>query len=581
MITLKDRWLAPRQETNRNSTIPSSLERCRETGRIEAFRLQWRPGKPNRPHIFWDSDVAKVLEGMALSLRLFPDPAMATELDQLVELVLSSQQPDGYLNSYFTQVEPDKRWQNLFVNHELYCAGHLIEAAVAHYRVTGKTNFLDGMRRYADCIATVFGRGENQRRGCPGHEELELALVKLADATGEKKYLELAQYFIDERGTSPSSFLAERPDVTGNELKGCQAHLPVREQREADGHAVRALYLYCGMADVAARTGDGELLAACERLFDNVVERRMYVTGGVGSTAHGEAFTVDYHLPNDSAYAESCAAIALLLFADRMLKLTGDAKYREIVERVLFNSLLAGISLSGDRFFYANLPEVAANTFTFGHINKERQPWFGCSCCPTNYCRILPQLGEFCYRRTAEKLIINVPVAMVIEERDFELEIHSDYPVGGKVEVEVRRAKNLKLEIGGGSYTVNGGDRLKLEMALPVRLLYSHPKVTTNAGRAAVMRGPLVYVLESVDNPEIELATAVMAGKLSEVPAEIGGVPFMGLEGAGRAVPRTAAGGPLYREERPEEVACRLRFIPVALWQNRGPAELETWVGVK
>jgi len=406
-------------------------------------------------------------------------------------------------------------------------------------------------------------------------------LVKLADATGEKKYLELAQYFIDERGTSPSSFLPERPDVTMNELKGCQAHLPVREQREADGHAVRALYLYCGMADVAARTGDRELLAACERLFNNVVERRMYVTGGVGSTAHGEAFTVDYHLPNDSAYAESCAAIALLLFADRMLKLTGDAKYREIVERVLFNSLLAGISLSGDRFFYANLPEVAANTFTFGHVSKERQPWFGCSCCPTNYCRILPQLGEFCYRRTAEKLCIDIPVAMVIEERDFELELHSSYPVGSKVAVEVRRAKNLQLEIGGRSYTVNSGDRLELEIALPVRLLYSHPKVTTNAGRAAVMRGPLVYVLESIDNPDIELATAVMAGKLSEVPAEIGGVPFMGLEGVGQAVPRTAAAGPLYREERPEEAACRLRFIPVALWQNRGPAELETWIGVK
>lgn len=581
MIMLQDRWLAPRQEINHTSTIPNSLERCRETGRIEAFQLHWQPGKPNRPHIFWDSDVAKVLEGMALSLGLFPDPAMAAELEQLIELVLSAQQPDGYLNSYFTQVEPDQRWSNLFDHHELYCAGHLIEAAVAHFRATGKTNFLDGMRRYADYIATVFGRGENQRRGCPGHEELELALVKLADATGEKKYLELARYFIDERGTLPSSFLGERPQVTFEELRNRQAHLPVREQREADGHAVRALYLYCGMADVAARTGDRELLAACERLFDNVTERRMYVTGGVGSTAVGEAFTVDYHLPNDSAYAESCAAIALLLFADRMLKLTGEVKYREIVERVLFNSLLAGISLSGDRFFYANLPEVAANTFCFGHISKERQPWFGCSCCPTNYCRILPQLGAFCYRRTAEVLCIDVPVAMVINDRDFELEIQSDYPVGGNVAVEVRRAENLRLEIGGESVTVNGGDRLELEIKLPVRMLYSHPKVTTNAGRTAVMRGPLIYVLESVDNPDIELASAVISGEFSVSPDEIGEVPFMRLECPGRAVPRTAAGGALYCEERPEHTDCRLRFIPFALWQNRGPAELETWIGAR
>ncbi|MGE4564304.1 MAG: glycoside hydrolase family 127 protein [Victivallaceae bacterium] len=581
MITLKDRWLAPRQETNRSSTIPSSLERCRETGRIEAFRLQWRPGEPNRPHIFWDSDVAKVLEGMALSLELFPDPAMAAELEELITLVLSAQQPDGYLNSYFTQVEPDKRWSNLFDHHELYCAGHLIEAAVAHYRATGKTNFLDGMRRYADYIATVFGRGANRRRGCPGHEELELALVKLADATGEKKYLDLARYFIDERGTPPSCFLGERPQVTVEELRNRQAHRPVREQCEADGHAVRALYLYCGMADVAARTGDRELLAACERLFDNVTERRMYVTGGVGSTAIGEAFTADYHLPNDSAYAESCAAIALLLFADRMLKLTGEAKYREVVERVLFNSLLAGISLSGDRFFYANLPEVAANTFTFGHISKERQPWFGCSCCPTNYCRIMPQLGEFCYRRTARTLCIDVPVAMVINEHDFELEIDSAYPVGGKVTVEVRRAKDLKLDIGGRSYMVNGGDRLDLELELPVRLLYSHPKVTANAGRAALARGPLIYVLESVDNPDIELATAVLAGEFSAAADAIGGVPFVRLESPGRAVPRTAAGGALYREAQPEYVDCRLSFIPFALWQNRGPSELETWVGAR
>lgn len=578
MITLKDRHLAPRQAANRLSTIPSSLARCRETGRLDAFRLNYQPGAPNRPHIFWDSDVAKVMEGMAHSLRLFPDPQMAGELEELITLVLSAQQPDGYLNSYFAQLETGNRWGNLYINHELYCAGHLIEAAVAHFRLTGQTRFLDAMRRCADYIGSVFGTGPGQRRGCPGHEEIELALVKLADATGESKYLDLAKYFIDERGAEPNTFRLEHPDLTYDQLKNTQAHLPVREQRDADGHAVRALYLYSAMADLADRTGDLELLKACERLFDSVAGRRMYVTGGVGSSVIGEAFTVDYHLPNDSAYAESCAAIALMLFAHRMLKITGNAKYRDVVERVIFNALPAGISLSGDRFFYANPPEVAANSFTPGSVEKERQPWFNCSCCPTSYCRIMPQLGDFCVRRTPGKVIIDIPVAMVIADEELEIEIRTDYPVGGSVEIEVRRADCVELEIGSWVFGINSGDKLELEIPLPVRLLYTHPRVTSNAGRAALMRGPLLYALESVDNPGIELSSAEMTGDFEPSMDEIGSTPFVRLTCAGRAVARHEAGGPLYSEEPPERRECRLSFIPYALWQNRGPAELEVFV---
>ena len=371
-IQLHDSVFAPRQKTGHDVTIPSCLKRCRETGRIDAFRLQWKKGDPNPPHVYWDSDVAKVLEGMAEMLMIHPDPAMEKELDELVDLIVSAQRDDGYLNVHFTVVEPEKRWSNLGDWHELYCAGHLIEAAVAHFQATGSRKFLDAMCRYADYIASVFGPAPGQKRGYPGHEEIELALVRLYRTTGETRYLNLAKYFIDERGADPNYFSETEKSIPRDFLSNRQAHKPVREQEQAVGHAVRAVYLYCGMVDVAVETRDCVLLNAAIRLFDNLSRRRMYITGGIGSTSIGEAFTTDFGLPNDTAYAESCAAIGLAMFAKRLLDVTNEGKYADVLERVLYNNALSGISLSGDEFFYVNLLEVNDATHEHGNTCKKQ-----------------------------------------------------------------------------------------------------------------------------------------------------------------------------------------------------------------
>jgi DUF1680 family protein len=321
-VTMMNGLLSARSTINREVTLPIEYEQCRRTGRLAAFNLNWKPGKPHKPHVFWDSDVAKWIEAVGYSLATHPDPELERKADRVIGKIARSQQPDGYMNSYFTTVEPEKRWSNLRDLHELYCAGHMIEAAVAYYEGTGKRRLLDVVCRYADYIASVFGRGKGKKRGYPGHEEIELALVKLYRATGESRYLDLASFFIDERGQKPSYFRKEeaarnqgKKDYRRQEdYSTNQAHIPVREQTEAVGHAVRACYLYAGMADVASETGDTVLLNACRRLWDNITQKRMYIHGGVGSTRHDECFTFDYDLPNESAYAETCASIALVFF---------------------------------------------------------------------------------------------------------------------------------------------------------------------------------------------------------------------------------------------------------------------------
>ncbi|MBQ2335768.1 MAG: glycoside hydrolase family 127 protein, partial [Victivallales bacterium] len=331
-----------RQTVNRENTLPIEYRQCKETGRIDAWKLEWKPGMPNPPHIFWDSDVAKLVEAVGYSLAQFPDPKMEALMDELIDWMEKAQQPDGYLNTHFISVEPEKRWTNLRDWHELYCAGHLMEAAVAYYRGTGKRKMLDILCRYADYIATVFGPGPDQKHGYPGHEEIELALVKLAEATGNKKYLNLAEYFINERGKKPHYYDIEREqrgDTSPYRLGGPdilpyaynQSHLPVREQKTAEGHSVRACYLYAGMASVARETGDQSLIDACKTLWDNITTKRMYIHGGIGSSRFGERFSFDYDLPNEEAYAETCAAIALAFFAHNMLRLEADSRYADVL----------------------------------------------------------------------------------------------------------------------------------------------------------------------------------------------------------------------------------------------------------
>lgn len=605
-IRLHDGFFAPRQETNRKTTIPSCIRRCEETGRLKAFKLEWKKGDPDQPHVYWDSDVAKVLEGMAVALLLRRDPELEKELDELVALVISAQQPDGYLNTHFTVVEPENRWKDLSHLHELYCAGHLMEAAVAHYQATGKRNFLETMCRYADYIDSVFGREAGKKRGYPGHEEIELALIKLYRATGEKRYLDLSRYFIEERGVEPNYF-AEVESASPSLLKNIQADKPVRSQTEADGHAVRAMYLFAGVTDVAGETCDKKLLETAERVFRNVTQRRMYITGGIGSTQSGEAFTRDYDLPNSTAYAESCAAISLIFFAKRLQDLTGKSEYADVLERVLYNNALSGISLQGDTFFYANPLEMNETFFERGHIHSSRQKWFDCSCCPTNYCRFLPRLGLFCADAAPDKLRIDIPAAMTVSRPEYELEIFGKYPYDGKILVRIVKGGKFALAVRipawcrkynillngkisdaalqNGYWTLerewSSGDEILLELDMPAEVIYANAAVPADIGKAAIQRGPVVYCLESVDNPGILLHTARISGHPVFEVTEASGLPegTPAIRFSGEAA--EPADNQLYSVKPPVYKPVQLCAIPFSLWQNRGESSMQVFLQVK
>lgn len=600
-IRLNDPVFSGRIRKNREVTIPANIEKCRATGRIDSFKLEWKEGMPGKPHIFWDSDFAKVMEGYAFSLMLDPDPEKERELNGFIDLIVSAQQPDGYLNTYFTQVEPENRWKQLWQNHELYCAGHLMEAAVAHFQATGKRNFLDCMCRYADYIATVFGPGEHQLHGYPGHQEIELALCKLAQVTGEHKYAELAAYFINERGKTPSWFAGEPGNAN---LKNLQADLPIREQNEVNGHAVRALYYLAGAVDVAESSGDPELLAACRRLWENVVQKRMYITGGIGSSRLGEEFTSDYDLPNAQAYAESCASIALVLCADRLLNLTADSRYADEMERAIYNGVFAGLSLSGDRFFYMN---PLANGPEYRYYAHERQPWFDCSCCPTNFCRFIPQLGSFACSVSGDTLLVNIPAACdgtaTFSGGSLEFSMEGSYPYSGAIRFRVRSVSGqcrIGFRIPGWcrAYTLsyngktvaekpeNGyvylarewhaGDVVELNLEMPVRIVYANPRVMDNAGKAALMRGPLVYALESTDNA-VPVSSIVLKTDSEFILSEAAGLPAGTVAISGEAEIAESF-ETLYSDVPPKRKPGRFTAVPYALWQNRGESSVLVWI---
>jgi DUF1680 family protein len=628
-VVIEDAFWTPRVETNRMVTLPTEYEQCRVTGRIDAWRLDWTPGAPNPPHHFWDSDVAKWIEAAGYSLATHPDPALEARVDAVIERIAAAQQPDGYLNIHFTVVEPENRWRNLRDMHELYCAGHLMEAAVAYYQGTGKRVLLDVLCRYADYITSVFGPGPGQKRGYPGHEEIELALVKLYRVTGERRYLDLAAFFIDARGTQPHYYdleARERGEDPAAWRLGRydynQSHLPVREQTTAEGHAVRAMYLYSGMADVAAETGDETLVAACRRLWENVTTRRMYITGGIGSTATGERFTYDYDLPNDLAYAETCAAIGLVFWAHRMVQLEADARYADVMERALYNGVLSGISLDGKRFFYANPLEVdpvamerRSDLFRSTVVTPTRQEWFGCACCPPNIARLLASLGAYAYAvdasaRTAYvHLYLGGRASLSLGGTPVTLEQATRYPWEGEVQLTVDTEGavpfTLALRIPAwcrqATLAVNGqplevasllqrgyariervwrrGDVVTLQLPMPVERIEAHPAVHENAGRVALQRGPVVYCLEEADNgPHLGDVVVPRSAPLEAtyVPDLLGGVVVLRGQGWRRDAARW--GSALYRPVGAPTRAMTVTAIPYYAWANRAPGEMLVWL---
>ncbi len=606
-VTVDDVFWAPRLRTNREATIPYEYKQCKDTGRIDAFL----PGEGRPRHVFFDSDVAKWIEAASYSLATHPDPKLDKQLDEVISGIASCQQPDGYLNSYFVHVEPTKRWTNLRDLHELYCAGHLIEAAVAHYQATGKRSLLDVMCRYADYIDRTFGDEEGKKRGYCGHEEIELALVKLYRVTGEKRYLELSRYFVDERGRQPHYFDAEavaRGDdpkqFHGRAYDYCQADKPLRDQREVTGHAVRAMYIYTAMADLAGEYGDETLMPALNSIWDSVTLQRMYITGGLGPSASNEGFTTAYDLPNESAYAETCAAIGLIFWAHRMLQLDCDGRYADAMERALYNGALSGISLDGTKFFYTN--PLAS------HGQYERQPWFGCACCPPNIARLISSLGEYVYAQSEKDIAVHLYVQgsakLEVGGREVTLRQETEYPWNGKVTIKLDMDKpatfglrlrvpgwcrSWKLKVNGKSVKAQpesgyvrierqwtGGDAVELDLAMPVERVHAHPKVQANVGRVALRRGPIVYCLEGIDNAGIPLDNLVLPQDAEFKTAFrkdlLGGVTV--VTGSAQYTDDSAWAGALYRTSEPKLKKCKFTAIPYYAWCNRGKGDMAVWI---
>lgn len=575
--------------------------------------------------VFQDTDVAKWLEAVAFTLSSNKDEALEKIADDVIDLIGRAQDKDGYINTYFTIKEPDLRWTNLTEGHELYTAGHLIEAAVAYYNATGKEKFLKIMIKFADLICNTFGNNENQHHGYPGHQEIELALVKLYEVTKNRRYLDTAKYFIDERGKSPNYFLEERKTKKYKEIFPefknylplySQSHKPVREQTTAEGHAVRAVYMYCAMADIAYEYKDEELLKACKTLWNNIINKRMYITGGIGSSGIMERFTTDYDLPNEINYSETCASIGLALFGLRMTKITKEAHYMDIVEKALYNTVLAGISMNGKEFFYVNplevWPDACIERTTKEHVKAARQKWFGVACCPPNIARTLASLGQYIYLIEMNKIYINLFISnktkVEINNKKVNLKLETHFPNENKINISIASeldeeitlairipayAENYSVMVNDnesyefktqdGYALINGkfnNDKIIINFESPARFIYSNPFVRADSGKVAVVKGPLVYCLEEIDNCDNLSAVFVDTSTAPTFEYDknlFDGTTVLTLKGR-RISGMNWKEDELYGTQKPIYENAVLKAIPYCYWGNRGLGEMIVWM---
>ena len=591
-VELISGYLFDKQELNRKTTINAVYDRFYDTGRIGAFNFDYIEGVSDpamKPHIFWDSDVAKWMEGASYIIKKHPTPELEAKLDALVEKIKKNQGEDGYFNIYYTVIKPEDRFTDRS-RHELYCAGHLMEAAIAYADATGKTDFLDCMEKYADYIKKVFVDEKSAAFSTPGHQEIEIALVKMYLFTGKKKFLDLAAYFVDTRGT-----IEEKDTTTGGNYS--QSHLPVREQTEAVGHSVRAMYLYTGMAMLAKETGDEKLISACKTLWNDTVLRKMYVTGGLGSTRIGEAFTNAFDLPNDTAYAETCAGIGLMFFSEAMLALENDAKYADIIERVLYNGVLSGLSLDGKAFFYENPLEITINDqFVNSHGSRrlpitERVECFSCSCCPPNINRLLPSLGNYIYGIDGDTLYVNQFVSSSLDDNGITCKIETTYPNGNTIKVKAEGASKVAVRIpawcdsfklnkpyvieNGYAIVENDGGEICLTLDMTPRIVYADSRIKADANRVCIMRGPIVYCAEGVDNGE-NLHRFIIPSEIKATESFNESFGLYTLE-----VPckkRVEFEGGLYSNKPPKAVDATLKLIPYDCFANRGESDMLVWL---
>ena len=602
--------------------LNDQLEGADKTYCIENFRIAAGELEGTRKGVvFQDTDLYKWLESVAYTIAGGKGGQFEPLADEVIELVGRAQEPDGYLNTYFTVNAPERKWKNLIEGHELYTAGHMIEAAVAYYYATGKTAFLEIAKKNADLIGKVFGRGEGQRRGYPGHQEIELALVKLYRVTGEQKYLDTAKYFIDERGTQPN-YLAEElrerggfeffPDLQDYDLAYSQADIPPVEQTKAQGHSVRDMYMCAAMADLAGECEDERLLKACKAIWENMTQRQMYITGGIGTSGFRERFTTDYDLPNATNYSETCASIGLMMFGQRLSAVTGEAGYYDSVERALYNTVLAGINIEGDRYFYVNplevVPEFCTQHTYMNHVKPIRQKWFSIACCPPNVARTLASLGQYVYAQEGDSILIHQFISSEVQTetkggittlkmdstlmQDGKVSIHAETEKGCSLKIRIPAyAENWKVLTGGkeekpeiqnGYITVTlpaGEHTVTLDLDVHPHWVAANDYVRADAGKAALVKGPVVYCLEEVENGKFLSQVCVKPNE--EVKEEISPEGLVGnlpaLTYPGTRIKNAGLGDQLYGALKIEKEAAQLIAIPYCLWNNRGEGEMLVW----
>jgi len=621
-VKLEGKFWTERLDTVLTSTIPSQHVKLGEYGILNSIKLPKSqpplrfPRGPNgfTVQIFWDSDVGKWIEAASYALSHRRDAAIEAKIEAIIDDFEKAQLPDGYLNCWYLGHEPDNRWSNMRDNHELYNAGHMLEGAIAYFETTGRRRWLGIMERYVAHIRETFGTGPGQKRGYCGHPEIELALVKLYHLTKDKRHLDLAAYFVNERGrSSPHYYDVEKAERQrrGNDLQKyaypdyeySQAHKPVREQTKVVGHAVRAMYLYTAMADLASELQDDGLRKACETLWDDVMETKMYVTAGLGPSAHNEGFTYDYDLPNSTAYAETCASVALIFWAQRMLHLDLNGKYADVLELALFNGALSGLSADGCHYFYANPLE--------SHGAAERWDWHTCPCCTMNVSRLVASVGGYFLSTSRGGVAFNIygGISAVREIAGTKVALRetSNYPwsgqIGISVDPEAPTTFDVKLRIPGwctdATLTINGaavdveavngyhtvnrawqkGDKIALDLPMPAERLYAHPGVAMDAGRVALRRGPLIYCVESTDNPGGR-AQRIRLPETSELKTSLGGGQLAGvvtIRAAAMAIDE-AEWRHLYRTAPPILVPTTLTALPYYLWANRGKSSMMVWI---
>ena len=640
-------WMHNMRAAARHNAAKRAGKLWQPAGRAQEMRFQPLPDEGQEPDpdafygfVFQDSDGYKWLEAVSYQLMRRPDPALQATAQEAVDAICAAQEEDGYLDTYYTLGMRDRAFTNLRDHHELYCLGHLCEAAVAWHQATGRRDLLDAAVRFADCCAAHLGREPGKKRGYPGHEIAEMALIRLWEETGEERFLSLASYFIDERGQKPFYFSAEEKARQGQKLRGDgegspyhQADAPVREQTEVKGHAVRAMYLYSGVADMARIAGDDSLKAACDRIWRSTMEEKRYITGGVGGTHVGEAFSRPYDLPSDTAYSETCASIGLAFFARRMLQIEPKGAYADVMEEALYNTVLAGMALDGKSFFYVNPlecdPAACKTDARLSHVKPVRQKWFGCACCPPNIARIVSSLPNYAFTVNEETLFIHLYVAgeisVTLNGRPLKLKLESAMPWDGAVSLSVEEGKadgTIAVRIPGWSRdakvsavtlrniltpgaqetledekqsaekdgyvfftgTWEKGDRIEMYFDMPVRMLTADPRVRETAGEVCFRRGPVTYCAEAVDNAAPlhlwRVDPAALSDRLEDIVVidkEIAGLPLKAIQVPALRI-EAENEGRLYDDWRPaKEKPGVLTMIPYFAWNNRGETEMRVW----